>query len=379
MVINKSTFISHLIDPNLVGSHSIVGLSEVVQDFPYFQSAQLLLTKAYHSSENLNFESSLKKTAAYAANRQQLHRLLFKPAKPLKNEEVVVKEVIAEQFPPQQFESVEIPEQREEPVKEEYSLIPSPSLDEQAKDFLVIEALPITVTPEANTQPSIDQLTEQNTIDSQSDEQTQEKLEAKSTILEEKKFSIDFSKIEESKKDEYDALENQILSSAVSNSILQNVSDEIPDIDSLNTKRLEKTTIRIVKPVEFKEEISQKLTIDDAADSYTFTDWLKALDDPYPEFEEQDKEEEIEQEYTSNITVFEDDREKVSFYSPVKMARLSVQEDGDLMTETLANIYADQGHLEKSIKAFEKLQLKYPEKSSYFAARIKEIKIQLNT
>ena len=379
MVINKSTFISHLKDPNLIGSDSIVGLSEVVQDFPYFQSAQMLLTKAYHSSENLNFESSLKKTAAYAANRQQLHRLLFKPAKPLKNEEVAVKEVISEQIPPQQFESVEIPEQREEPFNEEYPSIPPPNLDEQVKEFVEVETLPITVTPEANIEPSFDQLTEQNTIESKANEQAQEKLEAKSTILEEEKFSIDFSKIEESKKDEYDALENQILSSAVSNSILQNVSNEIPDIDSLNTKRLDKSTIRTVKPVEFKEEISQKLTIDDVADRYTFTDWLKALDDHYLELEEEDKEEEIDQKYTSNITVFEDNREKVSFYSPVKMARLSVQEDDDLMTETLANIYADQGHLEKSIKAFEKLQLKYPEKSSYFAARIKEIKIQLNT
>ncbi|MFT4757660.1 MAG: hypothetical protein ACI91R_002317, partial [Vicingaceae bacterium] len=36
-------------------------------------------------------------------------------------------------------------------------------------------------------------------------------------------------------------------------------------------------------------------------------------------------------------------------------------------------------HFEKAIKAFEKLQLKYPEKSSYFAGRIKDIQNQLNT
>jgi len=67
------------------------------------------------------------------------------------------------------------------------------------------------------------------------------------------------------------------------------------------------------------------------------------------------------------------------FYSAAKMAKLSVQEDDDLVTETLANIYVEQGYLEKAIKAFEKLQLKYPEKKVYFAGRIKELENQINS
>jgi len=69
---------------------------------------------------------------------------------------------------------------------------------------------------------------------------------------------------------------------------------------------------------------------------------------------------------------------KKEFYSAAKMARLSVQENDDLVTETLASIYADQGKYEKAIQAFKKLQLKYPEKSSYFASRIKSIEQKLN-
>ncbi|QGY43422.1 hypothetical protein GM418_07040 [Maribellus comscasis] len=51
----------------------------------------------------------------------------------------------------------------------------------------------------------------------------------------------------------------------------------------------------------------------------------------------------------------------------------SVEEDGEIVSETLATIYLQQKKYEKAIKAFEKLSLKYPEKSVYFASRIKEI------
>ena len=55
------------------------------------------------------------------------------------------------------------------------------------------------------------------------------------------------------------------------------------------------------------------------------------------------------------------------------MARLSVKENDDLVTETLANIYAQQGNTDKAISAYEKLALKYPEKRIYFANLIHKL------
>ena len=52
----------------------------------------------------------------------------------------------------------------------------------------------------------------------------------------------------------------------------------------------------------------------------------------------------------------------------------STEEKSYLMTETLAKIYLEQKKYTKAIQAYEILILKYPEKSSLFAERIKEIK-----
>ncbi|PRD46381.1 hypothetical protein [Sphingobacterium haloxyli] len=58
-------------------------------------------------------------------------------------------------------------------------------------------------------------------------------------------------------------------------------------------------------------------------------------------------------------------------------ARKSSEEQFDLVTETLADIYADQAMYVKAIEVYKKLILRFPEKKSYFATRIKELEEKL--
>jgi hypothetical protein len=61
------------------------------------------------------------------------------------------------------------------------------------------------------------------------------------------------------------------------------------------------------------------------------------------------------------------------FFKSVDIAKSSLKENTDLITETLARVYLEQEHFNKAINAYEKLKLKFPQKSTLFAEQIKLI------
>jgi len=66
------------------------------------------------------------------------------------------------------------------------------------------------------------------------------------------------------------------------------------------------------------------------------------------------------------------------FFSPAESAKMSLIDDEEFVTETLAEIHVRQGNYAKAIKIYERLMVNIPEKKTFFASRIKYIKEKSN-
>jgi len=65
---------------------------------------------------------------------------------------------------------------------------------------------------------------------------------------------------------------------------------------------------------------------------------------------------------------------RAALLKPLVDATEKQHEDEEIVSETLAILYRKQGNQAKSIRVYQKLCLLFPEKSSYFAARIEELR-----
>ena len=116
--------------------------------------------------------------------------------------------------------------------------------------------------------------------------------------------------------------------------------------------------------VEQKTIKTETTTVD--VNPKSFNNWLKMADG---------KEKTEKEERTSTMIPIE--KQKRDFYSPIKKAKESIDENKMPVSETLAKIFILQGNYPKAIYVYEQLILLYPEKKNIFASQIKHLSIKL--
>ena len=75
---NKAQFISFVETPEKMTGTDSVLLGDLIKNFPYFQTAQLLYAKSLHNTNSIHYNNQLRITAVYATDRKVLYRLITK-------------------------------------------------------------------------------------------------------------------------------------------------------------------------------------------------------------------------------------------------------------------------------------------------------------
>jgi hypothetical protein len=183
----------------------------------------------------------------------------------------------------------------------------------------------------------------------------------------------------------------------------EKILSEKKQAQAVSEEQVEEEVQKAIVTAFVEKEILKTNQIHSAKDEpASFGDWLQMLKknngQSYSEIEEKvrrDKEEKaksFEQKQEEQITktkekqkalidkIIENNpgpirpKEEQKFFKSDLKARESLLENEHLITETLAQIYALQGNINKAIRAYEILSLKYPQKSVYFASLIQKLK-----
>jgi hypothetical protein len=188
------------------------------------------------------------------------------------------------------------------------------------------------------------------------------KLEEKTPVIEEistteEPIPVEVKPTEEPIKD----LELEYLNELISSSYTY-------ELEGLEKLEVGSQKTEEVLPIEEEEEQLDENT------ELTFTDWLKKVQKGGLTSVTEEKPEKQHKFDLIDKFIQEDPKikpKKTEFYSPINMARLSVVDDSELVSETLALIQVEQGNYQEAIKTYQKLSLKNPEKRTYFANQIK--------
>ena len=336
---NNKYYTDLLEQPGNLGKESVGQLAELLQQYPYCQTAHMLLVANLQHENSIQYSSRLKLAAIYANNRGMLKKLI----------DYINQDIYSERYI-QQGTSLNHDKGKPTPNLALQFAHNKPKLDDepiQSTIETVVAPEPSLVVHQTDVEiriPTVDapQVVNENaTITAEKTAplpqlQKATKKEELLALIQKRIEELKAARLKESK------LTQQGLSLS-SDGVTVNPAPEIIKRKSGLAYDIEESLGPLIPKKQFGPDPGQPLTQKlDIIDSFI----------------------------NSNPVI---KRHKAEFFDADDFAEKSSQPQEEIISETLAMVYAQQGNFYKAIKIYEKLRLNYPEKSSYFAAQIKKL------
>lgn len=404
-------------------------LEKELNAHPYFTAVRLLRLKALQESQSLSFDAELKRTAAHIHDRRQLFEWVSMPLAPSdrsyvdtalepQTEEAVFEETAdagagsrTQQTPGSAHASEENKEeaaldQVEYEAKEEFSPETKPAEeekeegkadvaeehtakeqqehqvaqeDEAVEESLLVEETPADVEEQTAAAPT------DNTLRIETEpvrpELPEDIVDPAAAARKRVADLLAAYKKRKEQKDDTPSLEAKPERQKAVDAIVPQKEAETEGIlDGPSSEEFTAAEEQAIQPehIEPAPENSAMEENGQPADTgpSSFSDWLSSLPSEQERTVRKREQTELVDQFLMAPPRFQPKKEKTAEQTP-NIASESIQERSEFMTETLAKLYIEQGHVEKAIEAYDILRLRFPEKSSFFAGRIRALKQQL--
>jgi len=296
-------------------------LSQIAEEYPYFAPAQLLLAAKLKEESSYRAQNQLQKAALYFSNPSWLHYQLL-TGEP---KEIVFRELT------QQPQIIDEPKQEQAPIQNEPI----------TGTGLVIEEEPIPVDAPPALSLGTQALAQQPL----------------SAIASMPSYTGAFQNIESKTEENAIAPEkddhNEKLSSILSGQVAD-FKKPVDDNARLDFETEQYYTIDYFASQGIKADLTQQPQDKLTRQLLKFTDWLKMIKKDNPNPKDLGTDPELE--------------------NAIKSIAQTSNEAKEIITETMAEVFVKQGRFDKAVQLYIKLSFLYPEKSSYFASKIQQLK-----